>query len=917
MRKDSSERTLKLFLFFVAIIGTFVSASLANANGDYQTDFSTSGTPPETEWNKTLIDSASNTFIHSVRQTSDGGYIAAGEISGPGWLDILLIKTDSSGNKEWEKRIDSGGYDTALSVRQISDGGYIMAGTHYGGFSLVKTDSSGNVVWIKSFVSAAMAYSVQQTSDGGYILTGHNGAGDILLVKTDCSGNEEWRKTFGGSDNDFAYSLQQTSDGGYIIGARTKSYGAGDWDFWLIKTDSLGNKLWDKTFGDGGSAMAYSVQQTSDGGYIMAGSTNSIGAGSYDAWLIKTDSSGNKEWDNTFGGSLNDEIDSVQQTSDGGYIMAGYTCSFGEGGKDAWLLKTDSSGNEKWQKTFGGSDDDASESAQQTSDGSYIISGYTYQGGVPYKCWLIKWKSDERFLTVEMFDGSEFSDGTEVFSDPQKLIVDATEMNGVVTDGVTRLLVRMEVNDLSDVTFSLEGESNNPEDDNGFLQSIDDQDNQQKNQLLTVKPSEVGYVFIIYCAPGNFVRQGIDKNQDGTDDDAIISERVITLTAKVDGKTIATKEIELVRPPLLLIHGLWSGPEMWNSFETMLNGTVNKQDFYGFVNLADLTTAVYTADNIWEDLIENGYIDEKGVIQDKFSQISDYSEMTVTLGTIMYSDPYSVKQRIYDILHQQLLNKIKGLQVYRVDYSNKNSNWFDDNSDVPYSNPEGDNIQKIKEKYKKTNKIAITQIDILGHSMGGLLARIWVGAGNKVYKRNDNFWQGDIHKFITLDSPHSGSFLADLVTQSLEESSDGLKLSIISTCKALKRDIINGAVYDMITESGEIIDMNAKSVNVLTHVIAGGYLVSEDNLDNIPGDIGSVLRLLRMLHHDPTSYVKEGNSDLVVSLSSQLGEINPNATSKFGHQHTDSTTQEVASEVIDLLNSDGESNLFDNISWSK
>ena len=154
---------------------------------------------------------------------------------------------------------------------------------------------------------------------------------------------ESWQKTFGGSGNDYANSVQQTSDGGYIIAGYTDSSGTGNYYAWLIKTDASGNKLWDKTFGGSNADYASSVQQTSDGGYI-AGYTDS--SGNYDAWLIKTDASGNKLWDKTFGGSNADYANSVQQTSDGGYIIAGKTDSYGAAGNaDARLIKTDANGN--------------------------------------------------------------------------------------------------------------------------------------------------------------------------------------------------------------------------------------------------------------------------------------------------------------------------------------------------------------------------------------------------------------------------------------------------------------------------------------------------------------------------------------------------------------------------------------------
>ncbi|MFC1543114.1 leucine-rich repeat domain-containing protein [Candidatus Neomarinimicrobiota bacterium] len=243
-------------------------------------------------------------------------------------------------------------------------------------------------------------YSVQQTTDGGYIIAGHTesyGAGDVdaWLIKTTYLGDISWTKTFGGSSIDISYSVQQTSDGGYILAGETESSGAGDADAWLIKTDASGVLSWAKTYGGSDYDNAISVQQTSEGGYILAGQTDSYGAGGSDAWLVKTTASGDTSWTKIFGGSEFENIISVQQTADGGYILAGQTASFGAGETDIWLIKTDASGGTTWTKTFGGSDKDIGYCVQQTSDGGYILAGQT--GSPEYfsaDAWIIKTNAD-------------------------------------------------------------------------------------------------------------------------------------------------------------------------------------------------------------------------------------------------------------------------------------------------------------------------------------------------------------------------------------------------------------------------------------------------------------------------------------------------------------------------------------------
>ena len=200
-------------------------------------------------------------------------------------------------------------------------------------------DKIKDISWQKTFGGKDNdgASSIQQTTDGGYIIAGDKG-GDVYILKLNSKGEIEWQKTFGAKDYDEANSIQQTADGGYIV--------AGDkgGDVYILKLNSKGEVEWQKTFGGEGIAGAFSIQQTKDGGYIVAGLTEPFGSEEADVYILKLNSKGDLEWQKTFGGGDDDVATSIQQTMDGGYIVAGWTKSFGSGGEDAYILKLDSKG---------------------------------------------------------------------------------------------------------------------------------------------------------------------------------------------------------------------------------------------------------------------------------------------------------------------------------------------------------------------------------------------------------------------------------------------------------------------------------------------------------------------------------------------------------------------------------------------
>jgi hypothetical protein len=329
-------------------------------------------------------------------ETNDNGFLIAGFTNsyGAGDADIWLLKIDSNGVPEWNKTYGTPGFETSHYIIKTDDNAYLITGrTNYYGAGdldllLLKVDQDGNLLWNRTMGGAGdeWMWEIEKTNDGGYVLAGRTNSygtslNDYWLLKTDAEGNPEWNVTLGGIEDDRARSLLITDDGGYLIHGWSRSYGAGNLDFWLVKTDQNGNPQWNKTYGGIENERGIPLIKSNDGGYVLAGSTASYGAGANDFYLVKTDVNGDMIWNKTFGGESGETAGYLLNTVDGGYALVGYTESFGAGKRDIYMVLTDSEGNLVWNKTFGGPETEGVDFCIDTLDGGYLIGGHTQSYG--------------------------------------------------------------------------------------------------------------------------------------------------------------------------------------------------------------------------------------------------------------------------------------------------------------------------------------------------------------------------------------------------------------------------------------------------------------------------------------------------------------------------------------------------------
>jgi len=342
------------------------------------------------QWVKTYGESTSE-IASLILPTSDGGFIIAGFTQIPlNWTtsDVWFLKLDIEGKIEWQNAFHSEDKDISLlSMWQTNDGGYAAAGlwsyvsSDIDEFWIINFSSSGNINSIKYRVikGGYLVKSIRKTDDGGLLLMGNSSSGlageDVWIIKLSQTLDKEWQYTYGGINDDRTFSIQQTSDGGYILTGSTFSFGVGGEDIWVLKLSGAGDIEWQRTYGGADDDKAYSIQQTSEGGYILAGSTFSFGVGGEDIWVLKFSDAGDIEWQRTYGGTDDDRAYSIQQTSDGGYIIGSNTRSLDTGDELSLVLKLTNFGDVEWQKIYGIGLGEKANTIKHSSDGGYIVAG--------------------------------------------------------------------------------------------------------------------------------------------------------------------------------------------------------------------------------------------------------------------------------------------------------------------------------------------------------------------------------------------------------------------------------------------------------------------------------------------------------------------------------------------------------------
>ena len=364
----------------------------------------------DTLWTRTF-GGAESEGAYSTQTTPDGGFIIAGYTYSfsNGKSDIYMLKTDSEGNEVWSNHFGGANWEYGYSVCTVSDGGYAVAGytASFGSggkdMYLVKTDADGIEEWSACYGGEGleMAMSVCECAGGGFLILGYtesfgSGDDDYYLVKTDENGNEIWTKTYGGTASDMGMSIVETPGGDLMLAGYTGSYGAGNRDMWLVKTNCNGDSLWAHCYGANAYVVGREIIQSSDGGFVLTGSRDYHGSNLMELCFVKTDAEGVMSWILAFGEGQYYEYGSSVCELDDGYLFCGAAKNQPDGTNNVYLVKTDIYGLETWSDQIGGAGSDWGSSVRPAQDGNYIMAGHTNsEGSGAYDVWLVKFRLQE------------------------------------------------------------------------------------------------------------------------------------------------------------------------------------------------------------------------------------------------------------------------------------------------------------------------------------------------------------------------------------------------------------------------------------------------------------------------------------------------------------------------------------------
>jgi hypothetical protein len=369
-----------------------------------------------TSWSRTYGGRGADSGFH-IEQTRDSGFVTAGQTSSGGAWDGWVVKTTSDGDLEWEVALGEAHVDYLAHVQQTADLGYIAVGERdydeaggTGSAWVVRLDSVGNVLWERSYGAGGYseAFSVHPAPDGSFLVAGVSNAfrrsyADLWLFKIDPDGNLLWQKSYGGDGycvaSTWTLRLCPLRDGGYAVACCTTAFGAGSFDFWVLRLDAAGSVIWQKAYGGEGNDGAYCIQETRDGGFLVCGDTKwSFGNDSRDFLILRLNGAGDILWQRRYGKDANRSIPRwIEVTEDGGSIVAGSAFGYDGTVHNIWILKLDENGRIEWQRMYGGPGEEyvSGMRIQPTSDKGYILAAKTNSAGTgDYDGWIFKIAGD-------------------------------------------------------------------------------------------------------------------------------------------------------------------------------------------------------------------------------------------------------------------------------------------------------------------------------------------------------------------------------------------------------------------------------------------------------------------------------------------------------------------------------------------